>query len=147
MLKIYFGDNLEDENFIYNPKIYFNYNYDKEWFNDSFIKNMVEDIDKSKVIYEGIIDSPFLGIITPQELSGGVRALMLMYKTDKIINASACGDNCSKWILEIGKMKDLTIRLGYIMNFGDEEFEIYIANEDKIVRNHIDYVTLAGKYL
>ncbi|EEA85723.1 DUF4869 domain-containing protein [Peptacetobacter hiranonis] len=147
MLKIYFGDNLEDENFIYNPKIYFNYNYDKEWFNDSFIKNMVEDIDKSKVIYEGIIDSPFLGIITPQELSGGVRALMLMYKTDKIINASACGDNCSKWILEIGKMKDLTIRLGYIMNFGDEEFEIYIANEDKIVRNTIDYVTLAGKYL
>ena len=114
MLRIYFGDDMD---FVYNPKIYFNYNYDPEWFNDPFIRNMVEDIDKSRVIYKGVIDSPYLGIITPKELSGGVRTLMLMYKTDEVYNASACGDNCSKWLLEIGKMKDLTVRLGYIMEF------------------------------
>ena len=145
MLRIYFGDDMD---FVYNPKIYFNYNCDPEWFNDPFIRNMVEDIDKSRVIYKGVIDSPYLGIITPKELSGGVRTLMLMYKTDEVYNASACGDNCSKWLLEIGKMKDLTVRLGYIMDFcDDEEFEIYIINEGKIVRNRKEYVELAIKYL
>lgn len=45
-------------------------------------------------------------------------------------------------------MKDLTVRLGYIMDFcDDEEFEIYIINEGKIVRNRKEYVELAIKYL
>ena len=38
----------------------------------------------------------------------------------RIFNASACGNNCAKWILEIGKRKDLTINLRHIMNFGKE---------------------------
>ena len=43
----------------------------------------------------------------------------------KVCNASACGDNCAKWILKIGKEKDLTINLRHIMDFGEDDFEIY----------------------
>ena len=39
---------------------------------------MILDIDKSVVISDKSIDSPILGIIPPQMLSGVVKALMLM---------------------------------------------------------------------
>lgn len=32
--------------------------------------------------------------------------LMALDESDKIFNASACGDNCTKWILKIGQMKN-----------------------------------------
>ena len=35
----------------------------------------------------------------------------------KVFNASLCGDNCAKWIVEIGKRKDLTINLHHVMDF------------------------------
>lgn len=45
-----------------------------------------------------------------------------------IFNASACGDNCAQWILKIAEEGDLTIRLGYMMNFGEDEFDIEVVN-------------------
>ncbi len=60
--------------------------------------------------------------------------------TDHIFNASACGDNCAGWILKIADMhrtkgKDLKIRLGYLMNFGEGPFDIEIGNIGLIVHN------------
>lgn len=54
-----------------------------------------------------MIESPVLGPISPKDLSGGVKTLMLMAFADqeKVFNASACGDNCAKWILKIDKKK------------------------------------------
>ena len=40
----------------------------------------------------------------------------MLNEPDKIFNASTCGDNCAKWILEIGKQKDLTINLRHMMS-------------------------------
>ena len=90
---------------------------------------MIKDIDGSEVIGPRVIDSPFLGAIPTERLSGGVKTLMLMkFDSEHIFNASACGDNCAPWILKIAKEKDLTIRLGYLMNFGDGNFDIEIVN-------------------
>lgn len=51
---------------------------------------MVQDVDGSTVISAHSIDSPVLGIIAPERLSGGVKALFIMYKEpDLIVNASA----------------------------------------------------------
>jgi hypothetical protein len=100
---------------------------------------MIKDIDKSEVIGPKVIDSPFLGSIPVERLSGGVKTLILMNKdSEHIFNASACGDNCAKWILKIAEKKDLTIRLGYLMNFGKESFDIEIMNLGKIVHNGLE---------
>ena len=62
------------------------------------------DVDRPTVLGPRVIDSPVLGGISPRELSGGVKTLMDIYKVpEKIFNASACGDNCAKWILKIGE--------------------------------------------
>ena len=142
MLSIFFGDMPEA---IYNPVIYFKNTYTDEWITDELSKKMLKDVDRSKVIGPRIIDSPVLGGITPRELSGGVKTLIAIYKVPgKIFNASACGDNCAKWILKIGEMQDITINLRHLMEFGDEAFEVKILNTGQIVHNMDELLPIAG---
>lgn len=139
MLRIYYGE-LKAENYIFNPDVFFNNTYEDEWITDPTVKQMIKDIDGSEVIGPRLIDSPYLGPIPTERLSGGVKTLILMkFDHEHILNASACGDNCAEWILKIAKEteakkeRDLTIRLGYLMNFGEEDFEIEIANLGQVV--------------
>ena len=138
MLKIFYGD-LDKENYIFNPDVFFNNSYEDNWITDPLSVQMIKDIDKSDVIGPKSIDSPFLGSIPVERLSGGVKTLILMNNdSEHIFNASACGDNCAKWILKIAEKKDLIIRLGYLMDFGKDEFDIEIVNIGKTVHNSLE---------
>lgn len=101
--------------------------------------------DNSIVIGSRVIDSPVLGAITPQELSGGVKTLILIaHVPDKIFNASTCGDNCAKWLLKMGEKKDITINLRHLMDFGRQEFVINILNTNQIVHDMRELIPIAG---
>ncbi|MCD8014698.1 MAG: DUF4869 domain-containing protein [Lachnospiraceae bacterium] len=142
MLSIYYGDMPQA---IYNPVIFFKNTYTDDWITDELSKKMIEDIDKSIVLGARIIDSPVLGGITPRELSGGVKTLISIYKApDKIFNASACGDNCAKWILKIGELQDITINLRHLMDFGDIEFKAKILNTNQVVHDMDELLPIAG---
>ena len=120
---------------------YFDNVYEDEWIEDPFVREMIQDVDSSTVLNAHIIESPVLGPITPKELSGGVKVLILMLKDDSFVyNMSNCGDNCAKWILKIAETKDLTVYLQHIMRFTGE-FEIKIMNTGKTVHNPEEYVT------
>ena len=129
--------------------VYFDNRYEDEWITEKLSVQMIKDVDKSVVISSRLIDSPVLGPISTRELSGGVKTLILMAFDDsgKIFNASACGDNCAKWILKIGDLKDLTINLRHIMNLGDENFQARILNTGEIVHNMEEFVNIAGEYV
>ncbi len=140
MLKIIFGN---AENSIYHPPTFFDNVYLDEWITDPFTVKMIKDIDKSDVLGPRVIDSPYLGSISVKEISGGVKTLILMRfdASGKIFNASACGDNCAKWIFEISKIRDLTINLHHVMNFCEcEDFEAYIVNTNKKVTSYDEYL-------
>ena len=119
---------------------YFDNVYEDEWIEDPFVKEMIQDVDSSTVISAHIIESPSLGPITPKELSGGVKVLILMLKDDSFVyNLTNCGNNCAKWVLKIAEQKDLTVYLQYMIRF-EGEFEIQIMNTGKIVHNRKEYV-------
>ena len=59
MLHIYYGD-LEAENYIFNPDVFFNNTYEDDWITDPVTRQMIQDIDGSKVVGPRLIDSPFL---------------------------------------------------------------------------------------
>ncbi len=145
MLTIWFGD-MEKVN--YGPT-WFKYNYDPEWLRDPFVQEMIEAVDKSRYIDGLVIDSPVYGPIPPERLSGGVRTLIMIYEEPELIfDATSCGGNCARWLLEIGKRKDVTVNLNYLMDFaGLEPFEIHIANAGKTVRSMREYVLTALNYL
>lgn len=145
MLNIYFGDMPQA---IYNTAVYFKNTYEDSWITDELSREMILDIDKSKVIGARIIDSPVLGAITPRELSGGVKTLILIdHVSDKIFNTSTCGDNCAKWLLKMGKEKDITINLRHLMDFGNQKFQIHILNTDQVVHSMEELVPVAGLYV
>ncbi|MEZ3433572.1 MAG: DUF4869 domain-containing protein [Lachnospiraceae bacterium] len=140
MLKIIFGD---VENSIYHPPTYFDNQYEDEWITNPLSIEMIKDIDKSEVVSARLIDSPILGPISTREISGGVKTLMLMAfdESGKIFNASSCGDNCAKWIVEIGKRKDLTINLHHVLDFSSAgEFEALMLNTGRMVHGYGEYL-------
>ncbi|MBB5266348.1 hypothetical protein HNP82_003505 [Catenibacillus scindens] len=146
MLSVYLG---KMDQAIYYPPAYFDNRYEDEWITDKLSVEMIKDVDHSEVIGPHLIESPVLGPISVKEISGGVKTLILLAfdRSGKVFNASACGDNCAKWILKIGNEKDLTINLRHLMDFGSNEFEIKILNTGDIVHNMEEFVRIAGKYV
>ena len=145
MLNIYYGDMPQA---IYNTAVYFKNTYEDDWITDELSCQMIQDIDHSTVMGARVIDSPILGAITPRELSGGVKTLILIaHVPDKIFNASTCGDNCAKWLLKMVEQRDVTINLRHLMDFGKQEFEINILNTNQVVHSMAELVPIAGMFV
>ena len=141
MLTIFFG---RKENEYYGPS-YFKANYDPEWLKDPFVQEMIKDVDSSEYIDGIVINSPVLGPISPERLSGGVQTLIMIYeKPELVFDATSCGQNCAKWLLKIGNKKDVTVALEYLMEFdGLEPFEILIENTGDVVKEGNEYAFAA----
>ena len=146
MLNIYFGDMPEA---IYNTSVYFDNSYQDDWITDDLTVKMIKSIDKSEVKGANVIISPVLGGIPVTKISGGVKTLILVShdKSGHVFNASTCGDNCAKWLLEIGKTRDVTINLRHMMDFGKQKFEIKVLNNNETAHNMSELVTFAGEYV
>jgi len=145
VLEVFFGD--MDE-VVYNTSVFFKFNYQPQWLKDPFVQEMIAGVDRSRVLGNGAIDSPVLGVIAPVSLSGGVKALILIDKVpDRVFNASMCGDNCARWLLAIGQRKDVTVNLRHIMDFGKEPFTLRVLNTGEVVHSMHDLVPIAGSYV
>ena len=138
VLHVYFGNMKEA---VFATSVYFDNTYEDEWFNDPFVKEMVQDIDRSEVVNAYCVNSPVLGQIPVTKLSGGVKTLILILKDrNRIFNASQCVDNCAKWLLKMSEDEDVYINLRHTMDFGEGPYEIYIDNLNKVVSNRDDFV-------
>lgn len=73
--------------------------------------------------------------------------MLIENQPDHIFNASTCGDNCARYILDIGRRKEVTINLRHIMDFGKRKFSIYIVNEGIEVHSMAELVEVAVKYV
>ncbi|MBO4395516.1 MAG: DUF4869 domain-containing protein [Eubacterium sp.] len=137
MLHIFFG---KTDMTYYGPS-YFKLNYDVEWLEDPFVQDMIQDVDHSTYAGGRLIQSDVLGPISPLELSGGVQTLICILKCpDMVFDATSCGQNCAKWLIEIGKKQDVTISLEYYMSFKDmEPFKIMIENTHVMVTTDNEY--------
>ena len=145
MLNVFFGDMPEA---IYNTAVYFKNTYMDRWITSDLGKAMIKDVDRSDVVSAALINSPVLGPITPIQLSGGVKTLLLIANDRKhVFNASTCGDNCAKWILEIAKDKKVMINLRHMMDFGKDDFKIKIVNNNMIATDMRELLLYAGEYV
>ena len=145
MLNVYFGD-MPDA--IYNTAVYFKNTYQDKWITNEYSRRMIEDVDRSEVVSESVIQSPVLGSITPLQLSGGVKTLMLIkFDRQHVFNASTCGDNCAKWILDMAKDRKVVINLYHVMDFGSDSFRIRVLNSGKIAHNMAELIHESIPYL
>ena len=150
MLNIYFG---YDEDAILSVDTYFNNTYDEEWFDDPFVREIVKTVDHSEVQDRQCILSEVLGQIPPERLSGGAKALILMYKEeDFYTDLIVFGANCEKLILDIAQQKDINCSLsGYDISFenlGDEEHTVPIrcVNDGSLMKSHDEFILKMLEY-
>ena len=149
MLRITFYENKET---VYDVDATFKSLFEAEWMQNPLVIAMVKDVDKSDVQSPYCIMSPVFGQIPPAMLSHGVKALILMLKTDYQIWASACGDNCAKWILKIaeereGRGKDLEICLEHYMDFGYDDgvdLPFYCLDTGRVEPSYEEYTDEYG---
>ena len=50
------------------------------------------------------------------------------------------GSNCAKWLVEIGKRKDIEIDLNYFMDIDPDGNEVYIVNDGSTVSTKIGFL-------
>lgn len=147
MLNIFFGPMTEA---VYNTAVYFKNTYKDSWITAPLASAIIADVDRSKVIGPQVIASPVLGMITPLQLSGGVKTLLLI-ANDKngkhVFNASTCGDNCAKWLLKLAEKRKVVVNLRHLMDFGEESFKIKVLNNGRIVRDMAELIKAAGEYV
>lgn len=149
---LYISIKQRQENEIQLPDVWVKLNKPKvhEWLKDSFVQEMILDIDKIEVvsdvpIYSPFLYSPILGVLPLEDLSTGLKNLLIGYGTNLVLNASKCGDNCSKWLYEISKKKDLYITLYHIMKF-PSDLEAIILNTGDKVKCYREYHKIMCEY-
>lgn len=106
---------------------------------------MVAGVDRAEVKSGRLVVSRVLGPISPYELSGGVKALPLVrHVPDRAFNVSTCGGNCARWLLRMGRGRDVTVNLRHMMDFGGRRFTIEVANDGTVVHSMAELVPVAG---
>lgn len=81
------------------------------------------------------------GIIIPLSKRQGILVEKSNRTAGKIFNASLCGDNCAKWIVDIAKRKELTINLHHVMDFSAVgAFDALMLNSEQMIHHYNEYL-------
>lgn len=138
MLKVYFGHRRDT---VYNIDVYFDNTYEKEWFDDKFVQAMLKDVDYSECTNYSNIVNPILGQIIPEKISGGVKALIVLYKTDTVVDLVNCGENCQSWISKIASMKDIEVDMsGVDLTFKNYGINGICLNDNSTIADYKDWI-------
>lgn len=118
---------------------YFNLYKKKEWFNRPDVKAIIKDIDDTIAVKDEYLESPIFGGMSPEKLSNGCKALILMQVLDVNVYATRCGDNCVNHLLRIASEKDLEITLHHSMKFPDK-FEAIMMDTGKEIHSREEFI-------
>jgi hypothetical protein len=124
---------------------------------DQIIYEMIKDVDSSELLTPNSVKNYRGRVMAPTGLSGGVKALIMLYNVEKdlLVNGDSMGENCYKWVIELGKIKDIYLTMTDIMDFVEphEEylpFECRILNTGFVTKTFDDYFSelysILGRY-
>lgn len=130
----------EPDNLIKNVESWFRYNKEKDWFNNDFVKKAILQIDKTVAVKDEYLESPVFGGCSPDVLSTGCKAVILMYVQDNPVYATKCGDNCSPLILEIAEQKDILICLHHCLTGFNRDFDAKFVETGVVTHTEKEYI-------
>lgn len=128
MLRIIMGSEyaeqyIKDKKFIEFPKTYFNELKKSSWFQDKFVQEIIEKIDKAYVeLGYSVRSIEYDCGYSVNDLSNGCKFLILSYILRDNIYLATMGDNCIDFLERITadyekQGKDLTIVTNYLHKF------------------------------
>jgi hypothetical protein len=147
MLNIILGEKNQDiflncRKFVdYNDGL-FNDIYEEAWFDDNFVKKIMNEIDH--IDLEKSKGTALTNYITGnthshRELSTGCKTLILIYKYPNVIFQARFGDNCTDILEQLAVNNDITIKSDYLHFFNFKYIsEINYINYDYIAKSKDD---------
>ena len=147
MLHLWLGKKVTDPELIFLPSLFEGF-CKSEWFDDADIQQAISNIDHNTQYYGKMRwESPWLGVIGPGDLSGGVQTLITAYyDQSKVFPLSYLGDNCAESLMSLSNKRDMYFTMGnYIFQFLDGHI-IYVENFKSLVNgyNLIDEIIERG---
>lgn len=143
MLYVYVGKFMSNEcpkTYIKDSDAAFNSLYKKDWL-DFWAEYLIKNIDKSDLLSNGFISSPYLGTISVEDISGTAKTLIMMKNIHGVVyNGDCIGDNGWEALLVLSKHYDIAMSLSYcpnierwpnnsIVTFLNDSSKIYSAKE------------------
>ena len=120
MLYAYFGSIDEDTaplQYVAHIDAWFDGYYEESWMDD-WAERVISEVDKSKLLYPSVVESPWLGTIPTVKISGGAKQLIMAKNISGIVfNGNNFGDNCFPLLLELAKEVDIMMDLYYFPEF------------------------------
>lgn len=106
-----------------------------------FYGNMPGAVFNTAVYFKNVYEDAWITAPIAKEM------ILIANESDKVFNASTCGDNCAKWILKLAEKQDITINLRHLMDFGEGGFTIHIMNNGQVVHTMKELIPVAGLYV
>lgn len=143
MLKVYLGENyIFKKGVISNVSDYFDGVYEEYWFKTDRAREILMSIDNAEHIEGEYVRSIDGSAITPQLLSTGCKALLLLLNMpDVIISGDRMGDNCYKILLDMANTKDYTVTIGHYIDFSKfGKFEMFDIPTKKLITSQLEFI-------
>lgn len=93
--------------------------FDESWLEEDWAQRAVRDIDHippEKSIHQALWDRG----ITYQQLSGGVKTLLLIRHMDGLFEFERMGYNCYPYLMEIADMREVFVGMSYVHSEFDD---------------------------
>ena len=144
MLYVYFGSidlSTAPREYVAMIDGYFNHYYEKDWMRGGWAERVIREVDKSKLISEEAVSSPWLGVIPITSISGGAKQLIMAKAVKGVVyNGDNFGDNCFPLLLELSKDIDIQMSLYYYPDFEwVDGAQVTILNTGRVVDNDRDF--------
>jgi hypothetical protein len=121
----------EQENEVVNPNAWMIGHTSKLTgvFDDPYVKKLIKAIDKTECYAMYNMKSPILGGINYNQLSTGVKNLIIAYWFGLPIDGAMIGDNCIPYLIEMSIERDIYVTVYGIMKFR-QDFDAIVLNSD-----------------
>ena len=134
MLKCYLGREKYADKLIDQQSRLFMNRMRPEWFDNTLVKEIVKGVDNSDVIGPYLIQSPVLGPMSPDMLSGGAKCLIqMLFLTNYFYRSGHMGDNCAKFLQKVSDVVDVNLVLTHHFVFTDDQ-QMYFPQYDLSVQ-------------
>jgi len=137
----------DEDNYTYITDEYFEFYFENNWLMDEQSKAIVKEIDNSEVISPNCIESPILGQISPDIISGGAKMLLMALKCDftneDILCSKCMGDNCLGRLMEIAENKEIYVYMNHYLGFTEEQlkrYKVHFYEKDVTIDDILSYI-------